>query len=66
MKYDNQELLLAAEIRKRVSQIRQARTANMTDEEAKPYLAQPVNDLTLEVLEELEGIAAVIRKVRPS
>lgn len=66
MKYDQQELLLAAEIRKRVSEFRRARTADMTDEEAVTYRAQPADDLVLEALKELESIAAVIREVRPS
>jgi hypothetical protein len=66
MKYDEQELLLAAEIRKRVSEFRRTRTADMTDEEAVTYRAQPANDLILEALKELEAIAAVVREARPS
>lgn len=64
MKHSTEELLLAAAVRKRVGEMRIAKTMHMTDEEADAYNAQPANDLIQEAVSELERFAQVIAKLR--
>jgi hypothetical protein len=63
MKHTTEEMIFAALVRQQVSKRITAKTLNMTDEEAAAFRQRPVNDLIEEVIEELQDIAAVIKKL---
>ena len=66
MKHTTEELLLAAAVRKRVGEMRLAKTRDMTDEEEQAFRNRPANDLIAEALTELTAFASVIAKLRQS
>ena len=64
MKYDANELLLAAEVRNRAVALQREQARNMTGEDASKFLEQPINAQVLDVLAELKAVAAVIREAQ--
>lgn len=64
MKHSLEELLFAAAVRERIGSLRRAKTQHMTPDERAAFDAQPANALIEEVIAELDGIAAVIAKIR--
>lgn len=64
MKYDANELLLAAEVRNRAVALQREHARNMTGEDASKFLEQPINAQVLDVLAELKAVAAVIREAQ--
>jgi len=60
MKFSTEELLLAAAVRDRVSEMRVTQANNLPPEERANFWKQPVNSFIEEAMEELEGIASVI------
>ena len=64
MKHTIEELLFAAAVRDIADVRRRARRGDMTDEQWATHLKEPANELIAEVVAELDGIAAVILKLR--
>ncbi len=64
MKHTTEELLLAAAIRERAAEIRNARARSMPAEEVERFKARPANDFIADALDEFSRIAVVVKKLR--
>lgn len=64
MKHTTEELLFAAAVLRRVTELRSAKYLGMTEAEKDAFDAQPINALVEQAMKELNGIATVIAQVR--
>ena len=63
MEFTTSELLLAAEVSKRVRRIRDQRAAGLAPDEKQAIFSQPANPLIEQVYRELTDFATVIRQL---
>lgn len=64
MKHTTEEMIFAALLRERISSLRLAKISRMSDEEVKTFDGQGANALIEEAMEELNGIAALVKQIR--
>ena len=64
MQHTTEELMLAAMVRDRASELLRARTMDMENEEADAYRAKNTNAVVEEALQEIEGVAGLVKKLR--
>ena len=64
MKHNTEELIFAALLRERIGSLRLTKIKHMTDEETEAFDMRPANELIEEAMEELSGIATLVKKIQ--